>query len=456
MASKQILSGMIGLEIHTYLVTKEKLFCKCKASREKGLVANTLICPICTGQPGAKPMMPNGEAVKQAVKIGLMLGCTISENMPWKRKHYSWPDLPKGYQNTLSGSGAIPLGTRGKFLGIKIGSMHLEEDPAAWNPKTGEVDYNRSGLPLVEIVTDPDFSTAEEVKDWLKKLVHALSYLKAVDSNAGIKVDVNVSIPGKSKRVEVKNVSSIESIGRAIDFEFARQKKEGGKQVETRRWDDNKGKSEVMRSKEGGADYRFISDPDLVDLQLSKSLVSGLEKGMPEKPEEKLKKLVKKHKIGKKDAEVLAKNIDVVEFFEKVSEKVDPIFSLHWVSGELLRFLNYNKKMLHEVSIEVDHFAELLKLVKSGKITKLKGKEILNDFHPKSFMPKADDVKQISDSGELGKIIDKVLASNKKAVDDYKNGEGNSLNFLIGQVMKASGKRADFKVVRELLEESLK
>src|SRR3989344_796389 len=151
--NKKSLQGMIGLEIHVYLITREKLFCRCKSSREKGQKENIYICPICTGQPGAKPMLPNEEAVKQAVRIGLMLGCKINNELVWKRKHYNWPDLPKGYQNTLSGAKAIPVGENGNLMGIKIGSMHLEEDPASWNPETGEVDYNRSGLPLVEIVT---------------------------------------------------------------------------------------------------------------------------------------------------------------------------------------------------------------------------------------------------------------------------------------------------------------
>lgn len=449
------LEGMIGLEIHTYLITKEKLFCECKASREKGQKENIYICPICTGQPGAKPMLPNGEAVRQAIRIGLMLGCKINNEFIWKRKHYSWPDLPKGYQNTFSGAGAVPIGENGKFLGIKIRSMHLEEDPASWNPKTGEIDYNRSGLPLVEIVSEPDFSTAEEVMDWLKKLTHALSYLKAVDSNAGIKVDVNVNLPGKTERVEIKNLSSLESIGKAIEYEFMRQSKEGGSKKETRRYDDVKGKTILMRSKEDAEDYRFISDPDLVNVEVDKEFIFKLKESMPESPEEKLAKLIKKYKIDKKNAEVLSKNIDIVEFFEEVAEKIDAEFALSWVTIELLRFLNYNKKKLSEVEIKVEHFIELLKLVKSGKITPLKGKEILNKFYPKSFLPTAGEGK-IVDEKELEKVAMKVISKNKKAVDDYKSGAKWSINFLIGEVMKETNKRADFVVARKVLEKLLK
>src|SRR3989338_799405 len=173
---EQEINGMIGLEIHVYLVTKEKLFCRCTASREKGLQNNINICPICCGMPGAKPMLPNKEAVKQAIRIGLMLGCKINKEFIWQRKHYDWPDLPKGYQNTISGSYATPIGEKGKFLDIKIKEVHLEEDPAAWNPKTGEIDYNRSGSPLIEIVTSPDFNSSEQVIEWIKQLLVTLSY----------------------------------------------------------------------------------------------------------------------------------------------------------------------------------------------------------------------------------------------------------------------------------------
>lgn len=451
------LKGKIGLEIHGYPVTKEKLFCKCKSSREKGLRGNVNVCPICTGQPGAKPMKPNFEAVRKAVEVGLMLNCKINDFLIWKRKHYDWPDLPKGYQNTFSGSGAIPVGEKGEFYGKGIWSMHLEEDPASWDPKTGKVDYNRSGLPLLEIVTAPDFTHSEEVQVWLKRLVASLGYLKAVDKNAGIKVDVNVSVPGKSERVEIKNISSIEDIGRAIEYELERQMKEGGG-GETRRFDSSNGKTMKMRSKEEAEDYRFISDPDLINLGIDKKLIKDLEKNLPESPEEKLQKFIKKHKIGKKDAEVLAKNIDIAEFFEKVVGKIDPGFALPWVTVELLRHLNYNKVSLDEIEIEVDHFVSLLRLVQSKKITELQGKQVLNKFYPKSFDP-SKEVKgkeKITDSKELGKIIDKVIEKNKKAVDDYKSGEEKSFNFLMGQVMKESDKRADFSIARKVLEEKLK
>ena len=448
--------GMIGLEIHTYLITKEKLFCCCKASREKGLQGNINICPICSGQPGAKPMLPNEEAVKKAVLIAGMLGCKVNKYMPWQRKHYSWPDLPKGYQNTLSGSGAVPLGVEGKFKGIKIWSMHLEEDPASWNPDTGEVDYNRSGLPLVEIITAPEFSIAEEVMSWLQDLTHALAYLKCVDSNAGIKVDVNVNLPGKTERVEIKNLSSIENIGKAIEYELSRQIKEGGKVKETRRYDEAKNKTIVMRSKEAADDYRFIRDPDLQSLSLNEKFISEIKNKVPEMPEVKLEKLIKKYKIDEKNAAILSTNIDIVEFFEKVADKIDVKLALPWVTGELLRFLNYNKKKLDEVDLKVEHFIALLDLVKSGKITPLKGKEILNKFYPKSFMPDVGEEGKIVDVKELEKFAKLAISRNEKAVADYKSGLHGAINFLLGDMMKETKKRADFKVAKEVLEKLLK
>lgn len=455
--NKNSLNGMIGLEIHCYPVTKEKLFCKCINSRERGIQGNVNICEICTGQPGAKPMLPNEEAVKKAVLIGLMLGCKINSSLVWKRKHYSWPDMPKGFQNTISGSNALSLGVDGKFNGIRIRSMHLEEDPASWEPDTGRVDYNRSGLPLIEIITEPDFVNSEEVMDWLKKLVHNLSYLKAIDPNAGIKVDVNVSIPNKTERVEIKNINSIENIGRAIDYEIERQLNEGNKKKQTRRFDSIKGNTVVMREKEEADDYRFISDPDLQPLVLGKNFVEEIKERIPESPEVKLDKLIKKYKIDRKNAEILAKNIDVVSFYEQVVEqgKLEPAFVLPWVTIELLRVLNYNKTSLEGVNVKVEHFISLIKMVKDKKITELQAKQILSKFYPQSFDPNQVEGR-IDNENELEKVAREVIKENPKSSIDYKNGEGKALNFLMGEMMKKTNRRADYSIAKKVLERLLK
>lgn len=448
------LKGMIGLEIHTYLMSNEKLFCKCPARREKGQKPNSYICPICTGQPGAKPMLPNESAVEKAVQIGLMMNCFINKKLVWMRKHYSWPDLPKGYQNTLSGSYALPIGQNGTFKGIKIKGLHLEEDPASWEPDSGKVDYNRSGLPLVEIVTQPDFSNSEEVDEWLKTLLHHLSYLKTVDNNAGIKVDVNVNINGKTKRTEIKNISSLDSIKKAIDYELKRHMLEGNDVQETRRFDQASGKTVKMRSKELAEDYRFLEDPDLITLNISDSMVDKIKTNMPESPERKFDKLVNTLKINRKDAEILCKDIDIVEFFEKLSKLVDSNFALPWVTVELLGQLNYHKKFLSEISIKPEHFANLLVMVKNGKITELQAKKTIMDFFSKneSYDPISNLKEKITDPKEIELIVRKVISQNKKAVEDYKKGENKSFNFLLGEVMKISEKRADFNIAKNILE----
>jgi len=450
------MSLKIGLEVHGYLLTKEKLFCDCKAEHGlKKVSPNMNICPICTGMPGAKPMLPNEEAVKKILQIGLMLNCKINKQFVWQRKHYNWPDMPKGYQTTISGSHSIPVGENGEFLGIKIREVHLEEDPAKWDPEDGCIDYNRSGMPLVEIVTEPDFKSSEQVSLWLKQLVLTLSYIRALDKDAGIKSDVNVSLYGD--RIEIKNVNSISSIIEAIEYEAKRQEKEKPMKKETRAWVDAKKETVKMREKEEAADYRFIPEPDLPIIKLSEKEISEIKSKLPESPAQKLDKLIKKFKIKDKEAEILTSNLEIVEFFEKVAEKISADFALPWVTIELLRVLNYNKKSLEEVDIKPEHFVELLELVKDKKITELKAKQILNSFIPSSFSPKqqAKSSERITDKKELREIIDKVLSKNKKAMEDYKAGKQESLNFLMGEVMKESEKRADYKTALEILKEKL-
>lgn len=453
---------MIGLEIHGYLETKEKLFCKCSNYHDmKKIKPNMNICPICTGQPGAKPMLPNKSAIDKLIQIGLLLNCkpNLIENkkpLLFQRKHYSWPDMPTGYQKTISGAHSVPVAENGKFLGIKITEVHLEEDPAAWNPDKGTVDYNRAGAPLVEIVTEPDFTSPEEVEIWLRQLVLTLSYIKALNKDAGIKADVNVNIKGVSERAEIKNVNSITEIVKSIKAEIKRHEKEKPKQQETRRWNSEKNKTELMRTKEEQADYRFIPDPDLPAIKITKKRTQEIEKQLPETPQEKLDKIIKKHKISKQDAEILTQNLEIIEFFEKVIEKINPNFALPWITVELLGVLNYHKKSLDEVDIKYEHTVELLQLLENEKITKLQAKDILRQFVPKSFSPKKLTTSKISDKIQLKKIIKKIIKSNKKSVNDYKSGNKQAINFLIGQVMKKTDKSADYNVVRKLLESELK
>jgi aspartyl-tRNA(Asn)/glutamyl-tRNA(Gln) amidotransferase subunit B len=421
-------------------------------------------------------MTVNAEAVRKVVEIALIFGSKINhEKLIWQRKHYSWADLPKGYQTTLSGAHATTNAVGGKFRGINITELHLEEDPAQWNPESGKINYNRSGLPLVEIVTEPEFSSSEQVVEWLKALVLSLSYVQAVRKNAGIKVDVNVSTYGE--RVEMKNLNSLEKIRRAIEYEVARQVEAYGtgavQERETRAFDEKLGKTIKMRSKEDAADYRFIPDPDLAEIVIDKKLVADVKKSLPEMPEAKLAKLLKKFKVGEADAKILTRNLELVEFFEalvlwlapkgvppaqKASAGADKVGNVSkcvpWITVELLRVLNYNKKTLEDADVDVRpaHLAELIAAVDSGVITKLKGKQVMNDFVPKSFSLKGHKKEIASiDEAAVENLCRQVIDENAHVVEDYKAGKGASLNFLIGQVMRLSERRADFKVVTEVM-----
>jgi aspartyl-tRNA(Asn)/glutamyl-tRNA(Gln) amidotransferase subunit B len=446
----------IGLEIHGYLVTKEKLFCDCKNEhKNKDSSPNTFICPTCTGQPGSKPMLPNQEAIHKLIQIALMLNCKVNhlpKEMIWYRKHYNWPDLPKGYQNTISGTYAVPVGEKGEFLGIGITEVHLEEDPAAWDPETGEIDYNRSGAPLVEIVTDPDFKSLEQVEEWLKQLTLTLSYIQALDSDAGIKADVNVSTTGD--RVEIKNMNSIAEIKKAIAYEIKRQEKEKVEKKETRQWNSEKGMTIKMREKESHADYRFIKDPDLPVIQIKKQEVEEIKFKLPESPLVKLEKLIKKHKVEPNYAKILTSNLELVELFEEIIEKnqVSSRLVVPWVTVELLGMLNYNKKNLNEVKINPEHFIQLLKLIEEGKLTELKAKDVLRTWKNNSHPVDIKGETKIESTKELESFIEKAIKENEKAWQDYKSGNQQALNFIIGAVMKISNKRADYQTVKKLLE----
>ncbi|MFH0832092.1 MAG: Asp-tRNA(Asn)/Glu-tRNA(Gln) amidotransferase subunit GatB [archaeon] len=447
----------IGLEIHGYISSKEKLFCECPADYKEAETPNTRICPVCTAQPGSKPMLPNKEAIKKSIAISLMLGCKLSEKaLVWQRKHYDWPDLPKGYQSTLSGSYAVPVGYEGNFQGIKIREVHLEEDPASWNPDTGEIDYNRCGLPLVEIVTEPDFKNSKEVREWLKNLIIALSYIKALEKDAGVKADVNVSTSGE--RVEIKNVNSFASITKAIEYETARQEAEAKQGIkikrETRQFDEARGITLAMREKEQAEDYRFIPEPDLPVIVPDKILIEKIKKEIPELPQKKTERFVKEHRINKDAAEVLSQNREIAEFYEQILKSgIEKKLASYWVTIELLRILNWNKKALDEVDIKPEHFAELLKMIEKKEITETAAKNLLNKFIPKSFNPKEKlkETSRIEDKEELEEICQEIIKKNSKAVQDYKSGEKKALDFLIGQGMAKTKGRADSSLLRKIL-----
>jgi len=455
-------SVKIGLEIHTYikLDNKQKLFCTCQINPEAH--PNTTICPICSAQPGSKPMLPNSEAVKKILKTALMLDCTVNNKLIWQRKHYDWPDLPKGYQNTMSGSFAVPVGDHGQFLNIGIRECHLEEDPARWDPETGCIDYNRSGYPLIEIVTDPDFTNKDQVRDWLKKLVTTLSYVNVMNRDMGIKCDVNVSIAPAYARVEVKNVNSFKSIIKAIEHEINRQTevvKTKPISQETRQWNDEQNITKFMRSKEQALDYMFIPDPDLPVVDINKETLSAIKKSLPEKPEQKLKKLLKSG-VEPTTAQVIAADLPLSELFETLSKKSKPTAVANWIRKELLRLLNDQDKDFIDMNFNLKHLEELVELIDTGKITEQVGRKILNELTIKQFSPKEyvkeQNLSVIAGSSELEKFCKDAIKNNPNVVADYKSGKQEALNFLVGQVMRVTKGKAKPQELKDIFVKLLK
>jgi len=453
-----------GLEIHGYInvENKTKLFCNCAI--EEDAKPNTNICPICTAMPGSKPMLPNKQAVDKIIAIALMLGCKLNKRLLFQRKHYSWPDLPAGYQKTISGSYSFPVGVNGKFLGIGISDVHLEEDPAKWDPITGNVDFNRSGFPLVEIVTEPDFKSTGQLREWLKALLTTLNYIKAIDKNSGVKADTNVSIGPKFSRVEVKNVNSFSNIVKAAEYEVLRQEQEikEGKEIkqQTRAFDEKHNKTVFMRSKEQAADYMFIPEPDLPVIKIDDNYIEKIRKTLPESPDKKIERLAKQYKIKKEDAFVICSDIMLSELFEKTARKINPLLAARWLRFELLRVLNYNKKELSETGINEKHMISLLTLIEENKITETTAQKILEKLAEKLFdvnsYVKEHNLKVISGVEELEKLCKDVIKKNNKVVSDYKKGRKQALNFLVGQIMKATKGKASPKEVNEILRKLIK
>ncbi len=450
----------VGLEIHGYIASQTKLFCGCAIS--DSAKPNTNICPVCTGQPGSKPKATNKQALENAIKIGLMLNCTINKRLLFQRKHYSWPDSPNNYQRTMSGSYAVPVGENGEFEGIKITEVHLEEDPAKWDPQTGEIDYNRAGVPLIEIVTEPDFTSSQQVKDWLDKLITTLSYLKAIQKKAGIKSDVNVSIEPKYERVEIKNVNSQSAIKEAIDFEVSRQEKEVQAQnaipMQTRAWDDAQKETLFMRSKESAQDYMFIPDPDIPFINISQEYIQILKNDLVEPPSVKERRLITLG-VSKDDALVLSKQYELIVLFEKFAKDIPIKILITFLRREVVRIANYNKKELDELIFDEKELHTLFTLIKDNKITTNVAQKILESLLLESFdvskYVKENGLVSVSDTSKLEEIAKQVITQNPDAVSDYKSGNEKSINFLVGQVMRQTKGTATPNVVLDVLKSIL-
>lgn len=458
---------VIGLEIHSQANTSSKLFCGCATQGSEA--PNTRTCEVCLGMPGSKPVL-NKKAVEFTLKLALAMGCDISPELVFSRKSYFYPDMAKNYQISQY---EIPLAKKGKLKlasGKEIGltRIHLEEDPAALvHPSSIQkspyvlVDYNRSGNPLIEIVTEPDMESPEEARDFMKQLITVLGYLEIFDSNTCIlKADANVSIKESGYvRAEVKNITGFKEIERALNYEVARQKQavaEGKKlKQETRGWDSANGVTFSLRAKETEEDYGYIVDPDLTVVDITKEWIAAVRKTLPELAADKVQKFISKHKIPEEDAKIIAAEKELAELFELVAEEIDPVLAAKWLRRELMRVLNYSKKTFAEVEMDERHLIDLLKLVESGKITEKVAQKLLEQLVEKPFDVKKHVEKEklgaVSDTKELEKFCKEAIAENPKALEDYRKGNEKALNFVVGAVMKKSRGKATPKEVNEIL-----
>ena len=449
----------IGLEIHVPLKTEKKLFCNCPTTYPKVSEPNSLICPVCTGMPGIKPYPPNERALESAITIARLLNCEIQyQKLFLKRKHYNYPDLPKGYQITSE-----PFGVSGNFMGVGIWEVHMEEDPGQYNLSKGQVDYNRSGVPLVEIVTAPDIKSPEQARDFIKELLKMLEYSGKILGTGGIiRADINVSIAG-GNRVEIKNVNSVRGAEKVLKLEIARQSRliEKGQKVEqeTRGYDESKMTTILLRAKESAEDYRYIPDPDLPPFELSKSYVASIEEKLPETPQEMRGRFREQYGVSEKYARVLTKDKEVALFFENIAKKINPALAATWVSEEILAQLNYRGIPLSKTKLSEKIFLEFLALIENKTITETVGKKLLERVvdsgeSPKEIVEK-EKLGRVEDVGELEKAVEEAIKENPNPVSDYKSGKKEAMNFLMGQVMRKMKGRADAKKVVDLLKQKL-
>ncbi|MEA3343734.1 MAG: Asp-tRNA(Asn)/Glu-tRNA(Gln) amidotransferase subunit GatB [archaeon] len=457
---------MCGLETHVQLPSKTKIFCGCEnpINTKKETGPNTLTCPTCLGMPGSKPRT-NRKVIRLATKAALALNCKIAKDMFFSRKTYFYPDMSKNFQTTqfeipLATLGTIEIDIEGKKKKIRIRRVHIEEDPAKLVHENNNtlVDYNRAGVPLIEIVTEPDFTSPKEARIYLFKLAQILEYLCIYDpdSSASIKTDANISIMG-GERAEVKNITGTKEIERALSFEYIRQKnmyKRGSKITqETRRWLPESGITKLMRTKETEADYGYIFEPDLTEITIKESEKSEIKKQLPELPDEKKARFTKQYRISQKAAEGITSEPRLADLFENVAKKVKTEVASAWLAGPLLKTLNYNNRTYKTSGLKEKWIIDLLLDFQKGKYSDLTTEKILwkmlDDKTDHITAAKKHGFSAIDATLDIKKIIGKIIKSNQKAAADYKSGEQKALNFLVGQVMKETRGAIDAKSARE-------
>ena len=464
---------VVGLEVHVELSTKTKIFCGC--ANEFGGEPNTHACPVCTGMPGVLPVL-NKKVVEYAVKAGLALNCEIANFSKMDRKGYYYPDLPKAYQISqfdlpICKNGYITIHTNGVEKKIRILRIHMEEDAGKLlheGSLGSKADYNRCGVPLIEIVTEPDIRSSEEAKDFLDTLKASMDYIGVSDvkmQEGSLRCDVNVSVrPVGSDtfgtRCEMKNVNSFSAACKSIDYEAARQIDliEDGEKViqQTRRWDDAKGKTFAMRGKEEAHDYRYFPDPDLVPVVLTDEEIVAFKNSLPELPAAKQARYVTELGLTEYDAGVLIGSKYIAEYFETALKAYDnPKKLANWVMGDLLRILKDESILPEEMDSDPALMVEALKLVDDGVVNVTVGKTVFEEAFKTGKKPgvivEEKGLKQISDTGELEAMIKQLIADNPKPVADYKGGNTKALTFFVGQVMKATKGKANPQVVNEIV-----
>lgn len=466
----------IGLEIHCELKTKTKIFCDCE--NVFGGQPNTHCCPVCSGFPGVLPVL-NRRAVEYTVKAGLALGCEIARYSKWDRKNYFYPDLPKAWQTSqydlpLVGKGKVEFKADGQTKTVRINRIHLEEDAGKLIHEGGctKVDYNRCGVPLMEIVTEPDLHSAAEVTAFLNELKSILKYTGVSDvkmQEGSLRCDVNLSVAKKGgpmgTRTETKNLNSFRAVERSINFEFDRQVavlEAGGVIVqETRRWDDAKGEGYPMRSKEDAHDYRYFPEPDLMPVVMSDADIQRLRSEIPPLKSERIKRYTEDYSLPEYDAEILTADREVAELFDSCVKLFDkPKKVSNYIMGEILRKGKEAGSEDVTVGISGSQLAEILKLVEDNVISLAASKEVLDkiwltDESAEQAVEKLG-LRQNNDSGEIEAVVQKVIDDNPKVVADYMSGNDKVTAFFVGQVMKATKGKSNPKIVNEVLAKLLK
>ena len=469
---------VIGLEVHVELATKTKIFCAC--STAFGGAPNTHTCPVCTGMPGSLPVL-NKQVVEYALAVGLATNCQIHQYCKFDRKNYFYPDNPQNYQISqlylpICHDGGVEIETAGGKKIIGIHEIHMEEDAGKLVHDEWEdcslVDYNRSGVPLLEIVSEPDMRSAEEVIAYLEKLRQIIQYLGASDcklQEGSMRADVNLSVRevGAEKfgtRTEMKNLNSFKAIAHAIEGERERQIEliEAGRKViqETRRWDDNKESSFTMRSKEDAQDYRYFPDPDLTPVVISDEWIAEVKARQPELRSEKLERYKKEFDIPDYDAQIITNSKHMADLFEaataicKKPKKVS-----NWLMGETLRLLKENNMDPEDLSFAPENLAKLVDLADAGTVNSSVAKEVFEQIFKENVDPEVyieeHGLKTVNDEGALKATIEQIVSENPQSVADYKGGKKKAIGFLVGQTMKAMKGKADPASVNKILKEIL-